>query len=65
MIHIQHPRLPDGIGNCGESGRCMSHHEIKRGRITCTECIRIELAHRQGDPPYPRIPLPPNFEEVS
>lgn len=24
---------------CGADGRAMSHHEIKRGRITCRECL--------------------------
>ena len=28
--------------------RTMSHHELKRGNITCGDCLKAALAHRQA-----------------
>ena len=36
------PGPPTGTALCGEPDvRVTSHHEIKRGRITCTDCLRV------------------------
>lgn len=40
-VHIQDYGKADGIGQCGAEGRTMSHHELKRGRITCSKCIAV------------------------
>ena len=47
-IHLQDYTQLDGVGLCGESGRTMSHHEIKRGRISCGECLQ-----RHSEPAAP------------
>ena len=39
--HMDFRPTGPGPALCGASGvRIMSAHEIKRGRITCTECLR-------------------------
>ena len=38
-VHLQNYGQPDGTALCGAQGRTMSHHELKRGRITCPACI--------------------------
>ena len=38
-VHLQDYRKADGVALCGENGKTMSHHEIKRGRITCATCL--------------------------
>ena len=37
--HLQDPANPHDAPLCGQSGRTMSHHEIKRGRINCPHCL--------------------------
>ncbi|MDD9989027.1 MAG: hypothetical protein OXQ31_22340 [Spirochaetaceae bacterium] len=38
--HLQDSAQPDGTARCGAvEVVTMSHHEIKRGRITCAECL--------------------------
>ena len=46
-VHLQDPRATDGNGLCGATGRTMSHHEIKRGRISCGACL-IEHAYQKS-----------------
>ena len=43
-ICLQGYGQPDGVGRCGRSNKTMSHHELKRGRITCPECL-ASVAH--------------------
>ena len=38
VTHLYDPNR-DGHGVCGAAGPTMSHHEIKRGRITCGPCL--------------------------
>ena len=38
-VHLQDYGKPDGTALCGSNGKTMSHHEIKRGRITCAACL--------------------------
>ena len=38
-VHLQDYGNPDGTTLCGTNGKTMSHHEIKRGRITCAACL--------------------------
>lgn len=42
MIHLQdYASGSDGVSLCGRSDvTTMSHHEIKRGRISCSDCLR-------------------------
>ena len=39
-IHLQNYGKSDGTGKCGKQGKTMSHHELKRGKITCVECLQ-------------------------
>ena len=42
-MHIYKSRKIDGTWHdstlCGADGKSMSWHEVKRGRITCPECL--------------------------
>ena len=38
-VHIFHPGHP-GDTYCRRPGRYMTHHEIRRHRITCIPCLR-------------------------
>ena len=41
-VHLQDYRAGDGVAVCGAINvRTMSHHELKRNRITCPPCMRI------------------------
>ena len=48
LTHIQDSREKDGQGLCGDQGTTMSEHEVKRGRITCGECLE-EFGRRKRD----------------
>ena len=39
LVHLQKYDKPDGTGLCNAIGKTMSHHEIKRGKITCPGCL--------------------------
>jgi len=44
--HLQDYGKPAGTARCGAAGvETMSHHEIKRGRITCPECLMAVPDH--------------------
>ena len=45
-IHI-YDASATGVGICGVEGRTMSWHEIKRGRITCGNCLMKYDARRK------------------
>ena len=38
-VHLQNHGKAAGVALCGANGKTMSHHEIKRGRITCATCL--------------------------
>ena len=39
--HLQDYKQPMDSSLCGDAGRTMSHHELKRKRITCSRCIQL------------------------
>ena len=46
-IHLQDYRFIDGTAVCGDfQVKTMSHHELKRNRITCPPCIRVYFRRR-------------------
>ena len=57
-VHLQDTGQPDGVALCGcIRVKTMSHHEIKRQRITCAACLKEHAARRRQDE-IPRHPLP-------
>ena len=41
QVHLQDYKHSMDTSLCGGRGRIMSHHELKRNRITCSRCVYL------------------------
>lgn len=50
-VHLFDPSTPPSanLALCGEVGKTMSAHEVKRGRITCRRCLELYSLEKKGE----------------